>query len=146
MNAEERLFKCWRMTGCWGKKLQLKEKEALRRAAILISFCVIFPFIRDFFCCFLKHPWGVGALKKYLGGSFIKGPRVLLRRPSLFALSLSLFLSSKYFSEAADYILTTFPSLKKAGQVAREKQAIVKRGSDSYSEDCGEDNPKIWEN
>lgn len=85
-------------------------------------------------------------LKKYLGGSFIKGPRVLLRRPSTVALSLSLFLSSKYFSQAPDYILTTFPGLKKAGQVARVKQAIVKRGSDSYSEDCGEDNPKIWKN
>lgn len=134
------------MSRCWGNHLQLQEKEALRRAAIHISFRVILPFIRDFFCCFLIQPWEGGTLKKYLGGSFIKEPRVLLRRPSPFALSLSLFLSSKYFSQVPDYILTTFPGLKKAGQVARVEQAIVKRGSDSYSEDCREDNPKIWGN
>lgn len=124
-------------------KLHIK-KEALRTVTIRISFCVILPFIRDFFfLLFSNVSLGRGWLKKYLSRSFIKEPKVLMRRPSP---PLSSSLSSKYFSQAPDYILTTFPGLKKPGQVARAKQAVVKSGSDSYTEDCGGDNPKIWKN
>lgn len=134
------------MTRCWGNQLKLQEKETLRRAAIRISFHVILPFIRDFFCCFLMQPWGGGHWRNIWVGASSKSLGFQYEDPSPFALSLSPFLSSKYFSQVPDYILTTFPGLKKAGQVARVEQAIVKRGSDSYSEDCGEDNPKIWGN